>query len=221
MKLYHFEGSPFCWMARAALAHKGLKYEAAEPRDKDKNPELRRLNPINRTPTLVDDGKTVFESLAVLEYLDEKYPEPPLLPKDPADRARARAMALLGYLYIFPEARTITMQLFDYENWDAKTQVYPARRPADKVDPAIVAAAEERLLNHYRILDQELASRAWVTGDAFGLADIVLTPSAAIYKLRGGPISEVPRVAKWLEAVLARPAMKQTATPLVKRGTPV
>ena len=221
MKLYNFGGSPFGWMARAALAEKGLKYETVEPRDRDKNPELRQLNPINKTPTLVDDGRSVFESFAVLEYLDEKYPNPPLMPKDPVERARARAMCLLGYLYIGAEHRTVVMQLFDWDKWDAKTMVYPSRRPAESVDQSIVGPAEERLLNHWRILDQELATRSWATGPMFGIADIVLTPMAAGYKLRGGPIAEVPHVAKWLEACLARPSMKETATPLVKRGTPV
>ena len=131
LKLYHFEGSPWGWMARMALAEKGLKYEMTEPRDKDKNPELRNLNPINRTPTLVDDGKPIFESFAILEYLEEKHPNPPLMPKDLVDRAHARAMALLGYLYLYVDGRIVTMQLFDYENWNMKDQLYPARRPAD------------------------------------------------------------------------------------------
>src|SRR5258706_1865442 len=131
MKLYHFEASPFGWMARAALAEKGLKYEAIEPRDRDKNPELKSLNPINRTPTLVDDGKPVFESFALLEYLDEKYPSPPMMPKDPVERARARAMALLGYLYVYQDGRTVALQLFDWHSWDSKTQIYPAPKPAE------------------------------------------------------------------------------------------
>ena len=221
MKLYHFNGSPFGWMARAALAEKGLKYEAVEPRDRDTNPELRKLNPINRTPTLVDDGRAIFESFAILEYLDEKYPNPPLMPKDPVERAHARAMALLGYLYIYPESRTIMMQLFDYENWDSKTQIYPSRRPVEKVDQKILGPAEERLLGHFRILDAELAKTPWASGASFGIADIVLAPTAAGYRLRSGPISEVPHVAKWLDACMARPSMRETVTPVVKRGTPV
>ncbi len=98
----------------------------------------------------------VYESFALLEYLDEKYPNPPLMPKDPAARAHARAMALLGYLYIYLDSRTVMMQLFDYENWDMKKMIYPARRPADKVDHKVLAPAEESLMNHWGILDEEL-----------------------------------------------------------------
>ena len=221
LKLYHFETSPFGWIARMGLAEKGLKYEASEPRDKDKNPELRGLNPINRTPTLVDDGKPIFESFALLEYLDEKYPSPPLMPKDPADRARTRAMALLGYLYLYQDARVVALQLFDWEKWDPATQLFPARKPADSVDQKILAPAEERLMNYYDVLDKELATRPWATGTMFGLADIVLIPTAMAFKLRGRPIQEFKNVSRWLDACMARPSVKETATPVVKRGTPV
>ena len=218
LKLYHFEGSPWGWMARMALAEKGLKYEMTEPRDKDKNPELRNLNPINRTPTLVDDGKPIFESFAILEYLEEKHPNPPLMPKDLADRAHARAMALLGYLYLYVDGRIVTMQLFDYENWNMKEQLYPARRPADKVDHKILAPAEERLMNYWGILDKHLATHPWASGQSFGIADIVLIPAATTFKLRGRPIHEFPSVSRWLDACMARPSVKETATPVVKAG---
>ncbi len=221
MTLYHFEGSPFCWMARAALAEKGLKYETMEPRDRETNPALRKLNPINRTPTLVDGGESIFESFAILEYLDEKYPQPPLMPKDPAARARARAMALLGYLYLFPDGRIVSQQLFEWEGWDYRSGLYPPRRPAEKVDQSLVGPAEDRLMASFRILDQELAGRPWATGDAFGIADIVLAPAAAGFKLRGRPIQEFRAVAKWLESCLARPSIRDAATPAVKAGKPI
>lgn len=221
IKLYHFEGSPWGWMARAALTEKGLKYETVEPRDREKNPELRSHNPINRTPTIVDDGKSIFESYAILEYLDEKYPSPALMPKEPADRARARAMAMLGYLYIYQDARAVGMQLYDWENWDSKTQIYPARREAEKVDQKIVGPAEERLMNHFGILDKELGAHPWATGTMFGNADLVLIPAAMTFKLRGRPVQEFPNVMRWIDACMARPSVKETATPVVKRGQPI
>ena len=221
LKLYHFQGSPWGWMARMALAEKGLSYEAVEPLDKKTNPEFRKLNPINRTPTLVDEGTVVYESFALLEYLEEKYPNPPLMPKDPAARAHARAMALLGYLYIYPDSRTVTMQLFDYENWDMKRMIYPARRPADKVDHGILAPAEESLMNHWGILDGELARSPWASGANFGIADIVLIPAAMTFKLRGRPVNEFPNVARWIDACMARKAVSETATPVVKAGQPI
>ena len=221
MKLYHFESSPFGWIARIALAEKGLKYDAKEPIDRDTNPELRNLNPINRTPTLVDEGGAVFESLAIVEYLDEKYPSPPLMPKDPLARARARAMTLLGYLYIYPENRVAGLQLFDWEGWERKTSLYPSRRPAYKVDMGVVHSAEEKLMGYYRILDQELATRRWATGDIFGIADIVLVPVTASVRLRGFPIHDLPNVTRWLSTCMERPSVRDTATPVVKRGTPI
>ena len=130
-------------------------------------------------------------------------------------------MALLGYLYIMQDNRAAVMQLFDWEKWDSKTMVYPPRRAADMADKAVLGPAEERLMGHYRILDAELATRPWATGASFGNADIVLAPSAAAYRLRGGPIAEFPHIVKWLDACMARPSMKDNATPLVKAGKPV
>ena len=54
-------------------------------------------------------------------------------------------MAMLGYLYIYQDGRTVGLQLFEWESWDPKTQIYPPRRPAEKVDQSIVGPAEDRL----------------------------------------------------------------------------
>jgi glutathione S-transferase len=222
MKLYHLQGSPFSWMVRTALAEKGLKAEMVEPLDRATNPELRKFNPLNRTPTLVDEGgHAIFESWALLEYLDEKYPNPPLMPKDPAGRAHARAMAMLGYLYIFQDNRQAVLQIFEWDKWDPKTMPYPPRRPADQVDKSVVGPAEERLMGHYRILNDELGKNPWATGPMFGNADIVLMTAASAYRLRGGPITEFPNVVKWLDACMARASVKDNATPLIKAGKPV
>jgi glutathione S-transferase len=163
----------------------------------------------------------VFESFALLEYLDEKYPTPPLMPSAPVDRARARAIALMGYLYVYPEARTIGMQIFDWEHWDPAKMPYPARRAADQVDRKVVEEAEKRLLGHLQILEAELARGPYQTGAMFGIADIVLVPAVAGFKLRGGPLHGFPKLSDWFERCMARPSVKDTATPVVKRGEPI
>ena len=84
-----------------------------------------------------------------------------------------------------------------------------------------VGPAEERLMGHYRMLNEELGKSPWATGPMFGNADIVLMTAAAGYHLRGGPITEFPNVVKWLDACLARPSVRDNATPLVKAGKPV
>ena len=96
MKLYGYFRSSAAFRVRIALNLKKLDYETAAihlRRNDQSRPDYRGVNPQGLVPTLEDDGQTLIQSLAIIEYLDETHPEPPLLPKDPAGRARVRALA--------------------------------------------------------------------------------------------------------------------------------
>jgi len=82
---------PYCARARIALAEKGLSYERVEVDLQDRPDWLYDLNPSGRVPVL-DDGFVLPESAVIMEYLDHRYPDPPLLPDDPAARATARLL---------------------------------------------------------------------------------------------------------------------------------
>jgi glutathione S-transferase len=95
VKLYDAARCPYCARVRIALAEKGLAYEAI-PIDLDERPDwIYELNPTGKVPVL-DDGFVVPESAVIMEYLEDAYPETPLLPADPEGRARAR-LALLRF----------------------------------------------------------------------------------------------------------------------------
>ena len=89
MKLYDAARCPFCARVRLALAEKGVAYETVAIDLADRPPLLYELNPLGKVPVL-DDGFPLPESAVILEYLDDRFPAPPLLPADPAGRARAR-----------------------------------------------------------------------------------------------------------------------------------
>lgn len=98
--LYTYWRSSASYRVRIALNLKGLEYEPRFVhllRDGGEQfaPEYRALNPQSRVPTLVHDGIVVTQSLAIIEYLEERFPKPPLLPADPAGRARVRSLAQL------------------------------------------------------------------------------------------------------------------------------
>lgn len=97
MKLYTYYRSSAAYRARIALLLKNLPHEAVFvhlAKDAQKSPDYLARNPQGLIPLLEDGEHTIQQSLAIIEYLDETNPEPPLLPKSPADRAQVRAMAL-------------------------------------------------------------------------------------------------------------------------------
>jgi maleylacetoacetate isomerase len=99
MKLYTYFRSSAAFRTRIALNLKGIDYQAV-PVDlragasAHRKPEFLAINPQGLVPVLEHDGTTITQSLAIIEYLDEAYPNPPLLPAAPVDRAQVRAMAL-------------------------------------------------------------------------------------------------------------------------------
>src|SRR6266436_1831399 len=96
MKLYGYFRSSAAFRVRIALNLKKLNYEAAAihlRRNDQTKPDYLAVNPQGLVPTLDDGGRTLIQSLAIIEYLDDTYPDPPLLPSHPVDRARVRALA--------------------------------------------------------------------------------------------------------------------------------
>jgi maleylacetoacetate isomerase len=93
-QLYTFFRSSTSFRLRIALAYKGLAYEphyVSLPNMEHRNPAYLALNPQGLLPLLIDDGHSYIQSMAIIEYLDEAYPEPPLIPKDIRSRAYVRA----------------------------------------------------------------------------------------------------------------------------------
>src|SRR5246127_4332238 len=94
MKLYDFLPCPFGQKVRIVLAEKGLSYELVPidlSQGEQRRPEFRRLNPFGRVPVLVDEETTVYDSTVIAEYLEDEYPEPPLLPAIGSSALRAQA----------------------------------------------------------------------------------------------------------------------------------
>jgi maleylacetoacetate isomerase len=105
MKLYTYFRSSASYRVRIALALKGLAYEAEYvnlPRGEQQADGYRRVNPQGLVPALEDGGRVLTQSLAIIEYLEERYPQPPLLPVEPFDRAYVRALAQIVACEIHP-----------------------------------------------------------------------------------------------------------------------
>jgi maleylacetoacetate isomerase/maleylpyruvate isomerase len=113
LKLYTYFRSSAAFRVRIALNLKGLAYDPVFvhlPRGEHRKPEYTAVDPQALVPTLVDDGRTLSQSLAIIEYLDETHPEPRLVPGDAAGRARVRSLSLLVACEIHPLNNLRTLQ---------------------------------------------------------------------------------------------------------------
>lgn len=95
LTFYYGSGSPFAWKVWLTLEHKGIAYEAKRlsfDNDDTKSPAFLKVNPRGQVPAIVDDGFALAQSNAICEYLEERYPEKPLMPGDAKTRATIRRM---------------------------------------------------------------------------------------------------------------------------------
>ncbi len=172
MKLHGYWRSSASWRVRIALHTKGVVFDTVPVhlvRDGGEQhaAQHRSLNPLAQVPALVlDDGRTLTQSLAIIEYLEETHPSPPLLPADPWARAKCRQLAELVNSGIQP-----------LQNLDTLAKV--ASLGGDK--SAWASTAIERGLDAYAELSRECRGRFSV-GDAVSIADLCLIPQ--IYNAR-------------------------------------
>lgn len=92
MTLFSAHNSPRCHMVRLVLAEKGISHDLLLVNEGDTPEELKDLNPYNEVPTLIDRDLVLYQHQVIMEYLDERFPHPPLMPVDPVSRSRHRLM---------------------------------------------------------------------------------------------------------------------------------
>jgi len=196
IKLYDFKSSPNCQRVKIVLAEKNLPYDIA-PIDlrahEQKTPEYLKLNPYGKVPVLTDDATVLYESLIINEYLDEKYPNPPLMPKDPAKKAKARILVDYGMAHFDAPYQRLRMELMK----DAKEQ-----------NQQVIATAKAELKKLLQRLEDEIGEQQYLLGD-FSLVDADLLPRFT--RLEGFgvlPDPSLPRLGKYLERVKTRPSVR-------------
>jgi maleylacetoacetate isomerase len=206
MKLYTFFRSSASYRVRIALNLKGLSYEPAPIHLRRGGGEqfserYKVVNPQSLVPALDDGGRILTQSLAIIEYLDEKYPQPPLLPSDPSDRALVRSMALIVACEIHPiqNLRVLNYVKKEYNQTD------------DQVNHWAQHWIELGLSALERLIVAQPRRGKFCFGDAPTLADICLVPQLGNARRYGCDLSQYPTILSIEKNCVTIPAFANAA----------
>ena len=218
LELWWGSGSPYSWRALLALEYKRLPYVSHQvqfAKQEHKSPQMLSMNPRGRVPVLKDGDYVCFESLAILHYLDRKFPDPPLFGRTPE------------------EAGTINRVICEYE-WYAEDHIqkliYVILFQGIEGHMEEIERAMSHMLNEARTIEKRLAASDWLVGEQFSAADIVVFPGiqmllralerreAQELRERLLPIdANFPAIARWIKRVEALPGYDKTYPPHWRR----
>jgi stringent starvation protein A len=177
--LYDADRCPYCARTRIVLAEKGIEYETVVVDLADRPAWIYEKNVTGRVPVLEEDTFLLAESAVINEYLNERYPDPPLLPADPAQRALARVL------------------IFRFD--DLSKPYYAVRRGDD---------AREQLDVQLAQLDALLEAQSYLTGADFGLADAAYVPWILRARDRMNvDLHPFPALVDWVDRLSERPSI--------------
>ena len=160
-RLYHQPLSPFCRKIRLVLAEKKIEVELVEERTWERRMDFLRMNPAGQVPVLKIDDLVLADSSAIFEYLEETYPEPPLLPKDPALRAEARRL-VAWFDDKFHNEVTANL-LYERVNKKLAKSGYPESEK--------IKAGTRNIKYHLDYIGWLMDHRRWLAGDMLTIAD--------------------------------------------------
>lgn len=201
MKLYWHPISIVPWRVRIALHEKGLAYDEVSVdvySSPEPSAELLAVNPFGQIPVLEDDGLVIAESIAILEYLEERHPTPALMPTDVGQRATVRQLMCWGTDY-WPPA---------WKKWMAP------HLPGLESTPESVEEGRREIEAHLDVLELRLADGDWLVGE-YSLADVCYAPFVLVLDRvgLGDAVTARPAVSRWLSRLRERPAIQATMIP--------
>lgn len=202
IRIYEHPLSPYAQKVKIALAEKGIPFETKLPdafgsgavRDEDFKSE----NPRHEVPALVDGDVRVFDSTIILEYIEDKWPEPPLLPRDPVERARLRML------------EDVMDTQYEAINWGL-LEIDGFKRASGALREALLKRAAEQTVHLQGWLERQLDGRQWFNGASFGWGDAAVVPHLNTSAARGNAPGPGSRLADWLARANQRPSVAACA----------
>jgi glutathione S-transferase len=214
IEVYWGSGSPFAWRVLLALEYKRLPYVShllQFSKQEHKSPQMLALNPRGRVPVLKDGDYVCFESLAILYYLDLKYPQPPIFGRTPEEAGTIMRVICEYQAYIEPQLSGIVRAILSGT----------ADLGSDEITAAMHAVASEA-----RTIEGRLSKSDWIVGDCCSAVDMVIfpgiqllrraleKPQAAALSSRFMPVEvNYPALGRWLARVAALPGYERTHPP--------
>lgn len=197
MRLYDSPDCAFCQKVKVVLWEKDLEFETVVvdlKAGEQKTPEFLKLNPYGKVPVLIDDETVVYDSTIINEYIEDEYPEPPLLPRDSSLRARARLLEDYCDNSFIPSADFVLMQL-------AKPE---AERDQDRL-----ARYRLEVQRGLARLEAFLDGKEYLVGD-FSIADIAFVPRVLMLGRLGVEVDpRLRHVIGWINRLRERPSVKR------------
>ncbi|MEK6600989.1 MAG: glutathione S-transferase family protein [Candidatus Binatota bacterium] len=196
IKLYDFASSPNCQRVKVVLAEKKLAYETVPidlRKGEQKKAEYLKLNPYGKVPVIIDGNAVLYESCVINEYLEEKYPEPPLMPKEPAGKAKVRILIDYGLNHFDSPYQKLRQELLKEEK-ERNSQT--------------IESAKKDLKNLLQRFEREIGDQPYLAGD-FSLVDAALVPR--FLRMEGFgilPDPSLPRLGQWLKRMKDRPSVR-------------
>jgi glutathione S-transferase len=226
--LYHGWRSSASRRVRLCLEEKGLTYESHVvdmAKMEHHSPEFLKINPLGVIPALIHDGRPLYESGTICEYLDELFPDPPLSPDNAYDRATMRNWVrhvdgLIGNLIVFNWAHHLAKTASQWSDAELaekmksipskerqETWLRAARKPYTEEERA---TARGKLVEMLGRMEATLSKTRWLAGDRYSIADIGTVPFVKRIEEEIAPHEVTkarhPRVTEWWQAIQARPA---------------
>ena len=187
--VYEHPLSPYAQKVKIALSEKGIPFKTHLPEGFGSGAVQDRgfiaENERHEVPVLVDGDVPIVDSTIILEYLEDKWPLPPLLPKDPAERARARMI------------EEVMDTQYEAINWGL-LEIEGFKRASGALRDQILARTAEQTTKLQGWLERQLGDRRWFTGESFGWADIAVVPHLNTSAARGNAPKSGSKLADWL-----------------------
>lgn len=196
MKLYHTPVSPNSRRVWVALIEKNLPFELVEIHlDGDHlEPDFIAMNPFHRIPVLVDDDFTVVESLAILDYLETKYPEPAMLPKEPKDLAVVRMVELVTVNELLPQLYPLSSEIMGWGIPEAQE----------------IEKAKEKIDTVLTFFEGLLDDRPFFASNSVTFAECVAGTVVPLLSWVGVSLDGYPKIQAWCDRLMSRPSWQQT-----------